>query len=103
MSRPGPAADGVLAHDLHLEALARGPNRRVVEQDLVRLGKLLEAHCRRHRIAGDDEVRPVAHLANLGHHLAGRDAHPETERRLVTSARHILHCFGHRQAAEGRP
>ncbi len=101
--RHGPAADRVLAHDVDLQALAGGPERRVVEQDLAGLGQLLEAHRGRHGVAGDHEVRPVADFAHLGHHLARRDADAEPERWLATGPGHVIHRRGHREAAEGGP
>ena len=100
--RLGATADRVLADDLHLEPLACRPNGRFVEEDLARLGQLLEPHRGRHGVAGDHEVRPIPHLADRGHDLARGDPHPQPERRLATIVGDLFEGGCHFEAAEGR-
>ena len=77
------ALDFHLAERLDLHRVADELVRLGSDQDLARLGRLLEASCHVHRVPGD---QPLAGRRITRHHLAGRDPCPPRDRRSARGA-----------------
>ena len=101
--RRGPPADAPLAHDLDVETVPGGAHARFVQERFARLGQLLETHRGGDRLARHREVAGVADGSDLGDHLAGRDADPQTQRRLAPDGRRAVERRGHLDGAEDGP
>ncbi len=94
----------LLAQMFDADARLRGHVRGVVHQDLVRLGELLEARRRGHRIAGEGNGAVARDFAQGRHHLARRDPDPQYHGLAVgghVAGQAGLHLEGAQTGAQG--
>jgi hypothetical protein len=90
------------AEMLHADVRSGGRGRRVVHQDLVRFGHLLQPRGGRHGIPRQSQGARPRHLPRSGHNLAGGDADPKLERPVVPDLA-SCQCGLHFQGAQARP
>src|SRR6185436_9790540 len=96
------AAQNLFTQVLDGELLASGPTRGLLEQDLARLGKGLDARGGRHRGTGQRPVHRAGHATRCRDDLAGGQSDPDLER-LARWVLQVGEALADRQRAMGGP